>query len=206
MKSILFKEEWKDITGYEGLYQVSNLGRIKSLDRYIKGRNNCDRLIKGQIINTYSISNSGYKQIRLSLKHKKTSYYIHRLVAQAFLPNPENLPEVDHINTFKDDNSIWNLQWVPHIKQFKNPITKKNMSKSHSGERGASYGKFGKDHHSSKPVLQYDLDGNFIKEWECTMQVQRELGIRFGDISACCRHYRYHKTAGGYKWEFKNNN
>ena len=91
------KEEWKDIVGYEGLYQVSNLGRIKNIKK---------NTIKSQR-NTFK----GYLQVGLSNKKDKT-YRVHRLVAQAFIPNPENKPEVNHIDGDKKNDNVENLEWV----------------------------------------------------------------------------------------------
>ena len=102
------QEVWKDVVGYEGLYQVSNLGRVKSFDRAIReGRNR----IPGKMMFPHQ-DRKGYLNVNLSREGKIFHAKVHRLVAQAFLPNPENLPEVNHINFEKDNNFVKNLEWV----------------------------------------------------------------------------------------------
>lgn len=104
-------EEWRDITGYEGLYQVSNLGRVRSLDRYVESKIICKSFIKGKILNT-SFQKNGYVVITLSKSGKRKQFKIHRLVAQAFISNFENKPEVNHKDGDKTNNCSDNLEWV----------------------------------------------------------------------------------------------
>lgn len=103
-------EEWRDVVGFEGLYEVSNLGRVKRLAREVRRKNNGNYLTKEKIgkIN----NNDRYPKIGLSKKGKSKMYYVHRLVAQAFIPNNENKREVNHINENKLDNRVENLEWV----------------------------------------------------------------------------------------------
>lgn len=107
-------EIWKDIKGYEGLYQISNLGRVKSLERLIKCRK-CDERIK-----VPSITNRGYYRLPLCKYGKIKYYHIHRLVAEAFLPNEENKPTVDHIDRNRLNNNVSNLRWATYKEQNKN--------------------------------------------------------------------------------------
>lgn len=105
-------EIWKDIEGYEGLYQVSNLGRVKSLDRkeyFYRGDTPVERIRKGCILSPSS--SCGYLHVNLHDGKKRKMKLIHRLVAQAFIPNPDILPEVNHKNELKTDNSVSNLEW-----------------------------------------------------------------------------------------------
>lgn len=186
-------EVWKDIKDYEGYYQVSNLGRVKSIQRLVKKRDGF-KTIQGSILKPHIDKK---KRIKYCLsKNGKHCYPLcHRLVAQAFIPNPDNKPCIDHINTDTTDNRVVNLRWVTHKENSNNPLTRKHLS-----ENCVFNGKYGKDNHLSKPVLQYDKNGNFLKEWECSMSVYRELSIFSSHIYDCCNGKR--KTAGGYIWKY----
>ena len=186
-------EIWKDIDGYEG-YQVSNLGRVKSLDR-IDSNNHP---LKGVILKPY-ISNSGYLLVGLYKQQRCYKKLVHRLVAEAFIPNPDNNPEIDHISTIKTDNRVENLRWVTQKENINNPLTKTKMR---INARKPSKGKYGKKHHRSKPIIQYDKDGNFIREWDCANDVERVLGISNKHIGSVCLGKR--KSCGGYIWKYKN--
>lgn len=105
-------EIWKDIEGYEGYYQVSNLGRVKSLDRQIHMKNGKNMLVSGTIMALQI--NQGYLTVRLRLGNTRKNVRVHRLVATAFIPNPNNLPEVNHIDENKQNNSVDNLEWCTH--------------------------------------------------------------------------------------------
>lgn len=128
-------EIWKDIEGFEGLYQVSNMGRVRSLDRYIKGFNHGKehiRLIKGQILANQTETH-GYSQVQLHYgdRNKVKSVLVHKLVARAFIPNPENKPCVDHISTVKTDNRVENLRWVSYKENANNPISLEHYRTCH---------------------------------------------------------------------------
>ena len=199
------KEIWKDIKGYEG-YQVSNLGRVRSLDR-IDSNNHP---LKGVILKPY-ISNSGYLLVGLYKQQKRDRKLLHRLVAEAFIPNPDNKPEIDHINTIKTDNTVFlnkdgsinyektNLRWTTRKENINNQLTKAKMQ---INARKRSKGKYGKKHHRSKPIIQYDKEGNFIREWDCANDVERALGISNKHIGSVCLGKR--KSCGGYIWKYKN--
>ena len=102
------KEEWRDIAGYEGLYQVSNLGRVQSLDHFASN-GNVDILYKGRVISQHS--HNGYMLVHLCKKNKVSTTSVHRLVAKAFVPNPLNKPQVNHIDGNKANNNALNLEW-----------------------------------------------------------------------------------------------
>ena len=199
-------EIWKPVIGYEGLYEVSSLGRVRSLDR-IDSNNHP---LNGVILKPY-ISNSGYLLVGLYKQQKRDRKLLHRLVAEAFIPNPENKPEIDHINTIKTDNTVFlnedgsinyektNLRWTTRKENINNPLTKTKMR---INARKPSKGKYGKKHHRSKPIIQYDKEGNFIKEWECANDVERVLGISNKHIGSVCLGKR--KSCGGYIWKYKN--
>lgn len=189
-------EIWKPVIGYEGLYECSNLGRVRSLDRY-DGRG---WWIKGRILKQELCKNGG---LRVTLyKHTKTRFLVHRLVAEAFIPNPNNLPEIDHINTNRTDNTVWlnqdgsvnykktNLRWCTRKENMNNPITRTNLSNS---KLYYTY--------NMKAVIQTSKDGTFIKEYKCTREAERATNIDHRSINKCCK--GIYKTAGGYIWKYK---
>ena len=109
------EEIWKDIAGYEGLYQISNKGRVKSLNRLVKDTTR-DRVqkIKGRILK-YCDNGKGYKMVYLNKNRERKNYYVHRLVAETFIPNPKQLPEVNHKDLNKANNKISNLEWITEL-------------------------------------------------------------------------------------------
>ena len=176
-------EIWKDIKGFEGLYQVSNLGRVKSLERIdAKGNKRKERILKSSIIR------NGYYLVCLHKQSIQKSYYIHRLVYEAFNGQiPEGL-QVNHINEVKTDNKLENLNLMTR---------KENINWGTRNERAGKVLKNGK---KSKSVLQFDLNDNFVKEYPSTHQVERELGFANGNIVNCCNGKL--KTAYNYKWKY----
>ena len=126
-------EEWKDIKGYEGLYQVSDWGNVKSLPRLSKRTSSRHRgtsiLIEERIIKQ-SLQTSGYRVVGLNKDGKNKQFQVHRLVAEAFIPNPDDKPEIDHINTIRTDNRVENIRWCTHIENMNNPITLLKKSKN----------------------------------------------------------------------------
>ena len=113
-------EIWKDIDGYEGLYQVSNRGRVKALNFARSGK---EGIVKQQT------NHNGYNVVYLSRNDERKKFSVHRLVALTFIPNIENKPCVDHINTIRDDNRVENLRWVTHKENCNNELTKEHMSR-----------------------------------------------------------------------------
>ena len=131
------KEIWKDIPGYERLYQVSNLGNVKSCSKIRKGgRYNCVRTYKEKQLKTTK-NPYGYIYVQLYGKNHTKKYFIHRLVALAFIPNPENKSSVNHINGIKHDNRVENLEWVTHSENTKHAF-KNNLIKIKKGEDSKS--------------------------------------------------------------------
>ena len=104
------QEIWKDIQGYEGLYQISNLGRVKSLERIIITNNGITKKISEKILKPY-LKGNGYYNIVLRKDSKTKCYFVHRLVAKEFIPNPDNLPQVNHKDENKLNNNVDNLEW-----------------------------------------------------------------------------------------------
>lgn len=192
-------EEWRDIVGYEGLYQISNMGRVKGLPR-ISHFGNRTKRIPTRILKP-TISKRGYYVIGLSKDSKTKTYTIHRLLMKAFVPNPENKRAIDHIDTNKLNNSLSNLRWCTDKENSNNEITKeKNRA---NGLRMWEEGCFDNRNNTHyRKVAQYTRDGEYIKTWDSIVEVEAALGIDASSISSLClgtnpkRH-----TAGGYKWK-----
>ena len=181
-------EIWKDYKDYEGLYQASNLGRMRSLDTYRKDRNGSVKFYKGRILKPITVGN-GYLKVTLYKNNKQKPYYIHRLVAEVFIPNPENLPEVNHKDENKLNNNAENLEWCDR---------EYNCNFGTRNERVIAKNTNGK---CSKPVLQYTLNGEFVREWESAKQAEREGGFISTNICMCCKgKIKKHKD---FIWKYK---
>lgn len=184
------KEIWKDVYfidkeivyDYCGYYQISNTGRIRSCDRYVKAgiKYNNQILHKGRIVKPVKLK-SGYYMVNLSKKGKENRKSIHRIVASVFIPNPYNLPCVNHKDGNKKNNNVNNLEWCSYKENEKH-----------------SWKVLGKQVTNKRKVKQYDLQGNFIKTWNSITEAQKKLKIN--NISFVCNKLR--KTAGGYVWVY----
>lgn len=161
-------EIWKNIEGYPN-YQVSNMGRVKSLNYNLTGK---EKILK-------SGKDRGYLKVTLWKEGKGKNYSIHRLVAQAFLDNHNNLPEVNHKDEDKSNNCVNNLEWCDR-------------------KYNTNYGTRNK--RIQKPVLQFTKEGGFIRKWFCARDVERELEINPTHISSCCKGKK--KSAGGFIWMY----
>ena len=179
-------EVWNPVKGYEGLYKVSSMGRVKSLERISPQ----GHLLKERILRLFK-NPSGYLYVNLNKDGKHKQARVHRLVAEAFLGNPDNLPQINHRDEVKTSNHYSNLEWCD---------TKYNNTYGTRIIRVAEKQRNGK---LSKKVCQYNLDGELIKEWSSIKEVQRQLGYNTGCISACCLGKYNRKTAYGYKWKYK---
>lgn len=125
------QEVWKPIVGYEGFYEVSNLGRVKSVERIVE--NNGGQQRRKERIMRLRIGRLGYLNVTLCRESATRVFSVHRLVAQAFIPNPENKPYVDHIDTDPSNNNADNLRWVTQHENAMNPLTREHNSKSKMG-------------------------------------------------------------------------
>lgn len=181
-------EEWKPIEGYEGLYEVSNLGRVRSVARVVKGKGDCQRELKSRLLAPKNITN-GYQQVTLSKDGKPTIRLLHRLVAVAFVPNPDNLNIVNHKDENPANNRADNLEWCTQLY---------NVNYGTGKERGNA-----KSNHNRRAVLQCDLEGNVLREFPSIKMAGKITGVMFTNIYMCCRGKYRHKTAGGYKWRYK---
>lgn len=175
-------ELWKDIEGYEGLYQVSDKGRVKSL------------MYNKEIILTPCFNTRKYLYVTLYKDGKKKNYVIHRLVCTAFVKKVKNKPMVNHKDGIKVHNYSSNLEWCN---------AKENVH--HAQNNGLVpppfLGKFGKDHNTSKPIEQYTLDGELVSTYYGQREAERMTGINHDYIGQVARNVR--KEAGGFIWRFK---
>lgn len=162
-------EIWKDVQGYEGLYQVSNQGRVKSLERVAPNKH-CveERILK------FKKNRAGYFQVWLYKNNKAKVFLVHRLVAKTFIPNPVNLPQVNHIDENKINNCVSNLEWC---------TSKYNVNFGHRTSKMSKAKTNGK---KSKPVFQFTLGGRLIKRWPSTHECGRH-GFNQSVVAACCR-------------------
>ena len=187
------EEIWKDIEGHEGLYKISNCGRVKSLERTVKKWDGV-RVVRNRVLK-HGINLKGYPIVILYKGSGKTKT-VHRLVAIAFIPNPENKPTVNHKKGIKTDNRASQLEWAT--------LSENILHAFRIGLKiGSSptLGKFGKDNHSSKPVLQYSKLGKFIAEFESQTEASRKTGTSKGNLSSACN--GKYKSAGGFIWKYK---
>ena len=181
MSSVLEQELWLPISGYEGYYEVSSLGRIKSLERKVYNPHGNGNVVE-KILRQH-IDNHGYKKVGLNKNGVNKLYNVHRLVAIAFLPNPNNYPCINHKNEDRCDNRIDNLEWCTYV--YNNNYGDRLKKVSMSAGRG---------------VIQFDpVTGDEISRFHSTREARRQTGIYH--IDACCRGER--KVAGGYKWSYE---
>ena len=166
-------EIYRDIKGYEGKYQVSNLGNVKSLHY-----NNTDKekIMKPSIV-------GGYKRVYLG---GNCNIAVHHLVAEAFIPNPNALPIINHKDEDKLNNCVDNLEWSTYAYNSNYGTSKHRIAEN-----------------ESKAINQYSLDGVFIKRWNSGTQINKQLGFSNGNICSCCRGNQ--KTAYGFKWRYATN-
>ncbi len=171
-------EEWRNIKDFEGLYQISNYGRVKSLERY---RKLYSKLIYvPEIIRKNGYDKDGYQILPLNNNSKKYIRKIHRLVAEAFIPNPENKKCVNHKDCNRWNNNVNNLEWCT-CKE--NVLYCKKMMHSYHPTRN----RFRGDNPLSKKVVQLDRDENVIKIWDCSEDIADFLHVNRRTIGKCCR-------------------
>ena len=184
----MMEEIWKDIEGYEGLYQVSNLGRVRSLGRTI------NRMTRWGTVKPYTISGRVLKILTASynacyvhlfdMNGTSTNHTVHRLVAKAFIPNPNNLSDVNHKDENRKNNNVENLEWMSHVD---------NCNYGTRNERSAA--KIGRQ------VEQLTLDGHHVAFYQSASAASRMTGIGRKNINECLR--LRSQTAGGYHWKYK---
>lgn len=204
-------EIWKDIKGYEGLYQVSNEGRVKSLGRtWVCGNRGSVRHQDEKIVPVSKNKKGGYIRVHLNYNRKRKTTNVHKLVAEAFIPNPNGYTIVHHIDHDPSNNNVENLMWMDENEH----------SKIHAKERGDKLRGIPRPQHSvalkgrpnpkvaekernrkdlSKPCVQLTKNDEFVKLWPSTAEAQRN-GFHSGSISYCCNGKL--KTHKKFKWMF----
>lgn len=173
-------EVWKPVVGYEDLYEVSSFGRVKSLNYNRTGKEKIRKPLKTKY---------GYLQVNLCKDGKPKNFKVHRLVAENFIPNPLNLPQINHKDENKENNFVENLefcdaQYNTNYGTRNERIVLKNIN--HPSK--------------SKRVYQFSLSGNFIRGWKSTMEIEHELGYNHGHIVKCCHGKR--KSAYKFIWSY----
>ena len=180
-------EAWKDIPGFEGLYQTSMLGSVRSLN--YRNKHGWVRVLK-----PYT-NEEGRKCVNLHLNNKQKSYWVSILVAKTFIPNPDNLPEVNHLDEDVSNNSVFNLEWCS------------GKDNCNWGTRNVRQGITQKKNYATNKrycrTLQYSKGGVLIKEWVSANEAATALGISASNIVRCCNKQPRYRTAGGYIWKYK---
>lgn len=172
-------ETWKGVRRYEDLYEVSSLGRVRSLPRTcrkLEGKILKEYVYEGKILKPYR-NHKGYLLVRLYRNDKTKDMTVHRLVAEAFIPNPDNLPQINHKDENKANNSVENLEWCTN---------------AYNRNYGSGFFRH------KKPVAQYSRDGRLLRWFYSAADASRELGINAQSIRAAVTNKR--KTAGGFIW------
>lgn len=172
-------EEWRDVIGYEGLYEVSNLGNVRSCEHFTNGHHLISRVLKQNL-------NNRYMYVKLYKNHTKRSVRVHRIVAMAFIPNQDGKPQVNHIDGNRLNNSASNLEWCTQSENIRHAIDIGLQDPTIMIEA------------SKKKVLQLSLEGDVIKEWDSLTAAANALGVQVSNISHCCSG-RIRQT-GGFKW------
>lgn len=179
----MIKEEWRPVTGYEGKYEVSNMGRVRGLDR-VSCRKTSPIFVKGVVLSQLAMPN-GYTSVQLRSDGKQTRFYVHRLVADAFIPNPTNLPEVNHKDECKCNNIVSNLEWCSRSYNLK-----------YAG--GASR----RVNARKKAVIQKS-GGVTVAVYESVNAAARSLGVSPSNVSRCCRRIKNQTRIHGFEISFK---
>lgn len=186
----LLKDGFRDVVGASGFYMVNENGVVISLP--FTAINNGHKMKTSACVLTQYTNKKGYVVVKLS-HPKRRPYAVHRIVANAFIPNPENKPYIDHIDGNPQNNNITNLRWCTHKENMNNPITLNRLYNSKAGVKCYSL---------MKSIVQFDINGNFINRYKSVQDAALKTGLNSSHISSVARGNR--KTSGGYIWEYDN--
>lgn len=181
-------EEWRPVVGYEGLYEVSDWGNVRSLDRMVRSKGGSERLALGKLLKQY-LDKDGYKRVGLHSNDKQVIAGVHRLVAEAFIDNPDDLPVIDHRDGHRDNNMVDNLRWFT--------VSLNNSTEqARQRKRQAAYNRTD----NKVKIRQYSLDGEPLKDFDSSMEIERELGFDRSSVIRVCKGKQH--TSYGYKWGY----
>lgn len=188
-------EIWRDIEGYENLYQVSNFGRVKSLGN---GKSHNYNLCKERILK--NDIKHGYQRVSLCKNGKCKHFFVHRLVAFAFIPNTNNYPIINHKDEIKTNNFVDNLEWCDCKYNSNYGTLRERLSNIMKGKKMSQEAIEKMVNANSKPILQLTKNDEIICKWKSGAEIKRVLGFEPAAISKVCLGKQ--KTSYGYKWKF----
>lgn len=191
------REEWKDITGYEGLYQVSNTGRVKSLERTVWTGRGYYKTLPERILKACK-SGNGYLLVALCKDGKDKRHYVHRLVATAFLENPMGYKEINHIDENKQNNCMENLEYCSRLYNANYGTRNQRAGEKLKGRKFSEETIKKIAESKKKPVYSIDKESGLFTYWESAKEAGEVLGIDPSSIARCCKGKL--KSAGGFYW------